>query len=82
MTTTSKLYTGFIGWSGNAIHAVRVNELEDGSGYQGEPYAICKPNTGYHYRIGQVRLPRKHTDATEENVTCKECKKRMNGGQK
>lgn len=76
MNTISKLYIGYLGWSGNSVHAVRVNELEDGTGYNGEPYAICKPNTGRHYRIGLINRIRK-INADQTNITCKQCIERL-----
>jgi hypothetical protein len=76
METISKLYIGYLGWSTSTLHAVRVDELEDGSGYRTEPYAICKPNTFRHYRIGLVNRIRR-TQATAENVTCKDCIRRL-----
>lgn len=77
MKTTRKIYVGYLGWSSSTTHAVSVNELEDGSGYNGEPFAICKPNTGYHYRIGQARVNRRLDEATKNNVNCKSCIKRL-----
>lgn len=76
-TTNRKLYIGYIGWSSSTLHAVSVDELEDGSGYRGQIYAICKPNTGYHYRIGVARISRRKETATKYNINCRSCKKRL-----
>jgi hypothetical protein len=74
LALTQKLYTGNLGWTSTTVHAVRVHEYEDGKSYNGEPYAICAPNTGMHYRIGRVTNIRQEA-ATRDNVTCKKCLK-------
>lgn len=75
METITKRYVGRLGWSTNTKHVIVVDELVDGSGYKGEPYAICKPFTTRHYRIGAVNAIQR-VDPTGR-ITCKDCLRRM-----
>lgn len=80
MNITTKRYIGNIGWSGSTKHVVIVGECDcekfEGIHSHSDPYALCKPNRGMHYRIGPVTQVRK-IEATTENVTCKACLKQM-----
>lgn len=73
METISKLYIGNKGWTGTTVHAIRVEENENGDlvGYNGTNNNIC-------YRWETTLRPitnLKKVQATTQNVTCKNCLK-------
>lgn len=76
MNIITKRYIGNIGWSGAAKHIILVGECDcdkfEGIHSHSDARALCKPNTGMHYRIGPVTQI-KHVEPTKENVTCKKC---------
>lgn len=76
MNAIAKRYIGNIGWSTNTKHIVIVDECDcdkfEGVHSHTDPYAVCKPNTGMHYKIGPVTQVR-HSEPTTDNITCKKC---------
>lgn len=83
--TPSKNYVGYIGWGGKKTHAINVEECTcpkfEGTHSHREAYAICSPNLGQHYRMGQARVLGKLTEANRSNINCHNCIKRLEGKQ-
>ena len=79
--TPSENYVGYIGWSGRTTHAINVEECTcpkfEGTHSHREAYALCSPNLGQHYRMGQARVMGRNTIATRHNINCRNCIKRL-----
>jgi len=74
-STTSKLYIGNKGWTGKTVHAVRVEEDENGvvNMHNGTNNNIC-----YQWETTVRPITNlKKIEATVHNVTCKNCLERI-----
>jgi hypothetical protein len=68
--TTTKLYTGNIGWNGTKRHIISVEENADGS-YCGRNRSIC--SDAFCWDGTQQPTQIKKVAPTIDNVSCKKC---------
>lgn len=68
--TTTKRYTGNIGWNGTKRHIIRVDEDNEGN-FRGRNQAVCADEFSWSGAKQPTQI--KKEEPTTDNVSCKKC---------